>query len=66
MTRCVCVLIQIASCNFRTKVKVKMSVIRMSFERIFLADEACNIIFASISIDKKVMAEINFGRSDGH
>ena len=43
-----------------------MSVILMSFERISLADEACNIIFASISIDKKVMAEVNFGRSGGH
>ena len=45
-----------------------MSVILMSFERISLADEARSIIFASISIDKKVMAEvkINFGLSDGH
>ena len=42
-----------------------MSVILMSFERISLADEACNIIFASIFIDKKVMAQVNFGRSDG-
>ena len=43
-----------------------MSVILMSFERISLADEARSIIFASISIDKKVMAEVNFGLSDGH